>query len=451
MHYQVRGLGNDGAILLLEIDARDERDASEQAASRGLAVLSVRRRAGVRAWFIARRARFPLLLFSQELLALLQSGVSLGEAIEPLAEKDQRPEPRKVLGQLITRLRQGQALSGAMQQSPDAFPPLYVAAMRAAERTGDVDEAGLATLPGTAAEILDDEIRAIICPDKINTQQWLDVQHAAHREGLRTTSTIMYGHVETTQHIAAHLELIRRLQGETGGFSEFVPLRFIHNNTALFQRGLVQPLETGAPDLRMYAACRLFFRGTIDNLQTSWVKLGHRLAHRAWIARVIARPGGRPAAAAGWQLQVLHGLEYVDTSTLARLEARADGGHEDDRELYLAWLRYLRGAVLRKVQDLTNEQARWRPDEALIPLLGIVNHLTHVEWRWIDGGMRGCGGRASGGGVRSRPRSDVGGRDRCIPRSSSRDRRRGSLNGTGYPMPLGRRDRPAMGADAPHQ
>ncbi|MGH8640715.1 MAG: type II secretion system F family protein, partial [Burkholderiales bacterium] len=126
MHYQVRGLGSDGAILVLEIDARDERDASEQAASRGVAVLSMRRRAGVGAWIVARRARFPLLLFSQELLALLQSGISLVEAIETLAEKEQRPETRKVLEQLITRLRQGQPLSGALQQSPAAFPPLYV-------------------------------------------------------------------------------------------------------------------------------------------------------------------------------------------------------------------------------------------------------------------------------------------------------------------------------------
>jgi general secretion pathway protein F len=141
MHYQVRGLGSDGAILVVEIDARDERDAGEQAASRGLAVLSMRRRAGVGAWMVARRARFPLLLFSQELLALLQSGISLVESIETLAEKEQRPETRKVLDQLITRLRQGQALSAALQQSPAAFPALYVAAVRAAERTGALEEA----------------------------------------------------------------------------------------------------------------------------------------------------------------------------------------------------------------------------------------------------------------------------------------------------------------------
>jgi len=101
----------------------------------------MRRRAGVGAWIVARRARFPLLLFSQELLALLQSGISLVESIETLAEKEQRPETRKVLDQLIARLRQGQALSAALQQSPAAFPPLYVASVRAAERTGDLEEA----------------------------------------------------------------------------------------------------------------------------------------------------------------------------------------------------------------------------------------------------------------------------------------------------------------------
>jgi general secretion pathway protein F len=141
MHYRVRGLAADGAVMVLELDARDEHDASEQAHSRGIAVLSVRRRPGLAGRLALRRARFPLLLFSQELLALLQSGISLVESIETLAENEQRPEARKVLEQLIARLRQGQALSAALQQAPDAFPALYVAAVRAAERTGDLAEA----------------------------------------------------------------------------------------------------------------------------------------------------------------------------------------------------------------------------------------------------------------------------------------------------------------------
>jgi FO synthase len=139
-------------------------------------------------------------------------------------------------------------------------------------------DAGLGSIPGTAAEILDDEVREILSHKKVDVATWIEIVTTAHRIGIPSTSTIMYGHVETTEHVVAHLALIRRLQGETGGFTEFVPLRFIHQNTALFQRGLVKPIESGAPDFRMYAACRLFFRGTIDNLQTSWVKLGHELA-----------------------------------------------------------------------------------------------------------------------------------------------------------------------------
>jgi len=139
-------------------------------------------------------------------------------------------------------------------------------------------DAGLGSIPGTAAEILDDEVREILSHKKVDVATWIEIVTTAHRVGVPSTATIMYGHVETTAHVVAHLSLVRRLQRETGGFTEFVPLRFIHQNTALFQRGLVQPTESGAPDFRMYAACRLFFRGTIDNLQTSWVKLGHELA-----------------------------------------------------------------------------------------------------------------------------------------------------------------------------
>jgi len=139
-------------------------------------------------------------------------------------------------------------------------------------------EAGLGSLPGTAAEILDDAVREILSHKKVDVATWIEIITTAHRLGIPTTSTVMYGHIETREHIAAHLALIRRIQLETGGFTEFVPLRFIHQNTTLYHRGLVEPGEQGASDLRMYAACRLFFRGAIDNLQTSWVKLGHELA-----------------------------------------------------------------------------------------------------------------------------------------------------------------------------
>ena len=150
----------------------------------------------------------------------------------------------------------------------------------------ELRDEGLGSIPGTAAEILDDEVREILSYKKVDTNQWIDIITTAHRLGIPTTSTIMYGHVEKDHHIAAHLALIRRIQDETGGFTEFVPLRFIHDNTLLFQRGLVEPQEHGVADLRIYAICRLFFRGSIDNIQTSWVKLGHELAAASLLAGV---------------------------------------------------------------------------------------------------------------------------------------------------------------------
>jgi FO synthase len=135
-------------------------------------------------------------------------------------------------------------------------------------------DAGLATLPGTAAEILDDEVRAIICPDKINTGQWLDVQRAAHQAGLRTTSTIMYGHVETSNSWAKHLLALRDLQAETGGFTEFVPLPFVHMEAPMYRHGMARPGPTFREAVLMHAVARLALHPLISNIQTSWVKMG---------------------------------------------------------------------------------------------------------------------------------------------------------------------------------
>jgi FO synthase len=135
-------------------------------------------------------------------------------------------------------------------------------------------DAGLGTLPGTAAEILDDEIRAIICPDKINTQQWVDVARAAHGLGLRTTSTIMYGHVEGPLNWARHLLVLRDLQAETGGFTEFVPLPFVHMEAPMFLRGMARKGPTLREAILMHAVSRLVLHPLITNIQTSWVKMG---------------------------------------------------------------------------------------------------------------------------------------------------------------------------------
>ncbi len=166
------------------------------------------------------------------------------------------------------------------QMHVHAFSPLEIT--HGAETLGmsledyltELKETGLSSLPGTAAEILDDEIRAIICPDKINTNQWLKVIKAAHNIGLPTTATIMFGHVETPIHWARHLIRIRDLQEETGGITEFVPLPYIHMSTPLKSKGRARPGPTFRETLLIHAVARLVFYTHIDNIQASWVKLG---------------------------------------------------------------------------------------------------------------------------------------------------------------------------------
>jgi FO synthase len=134
--------------------------------------------------------------------------------------------------------------------------------------------AGLATLPGTAAEILDDEVRALICPDKVNTAEWLDVMRAAHRVGLKSTATIMFGHVDGYRHWARHLLRLAHLQAETGGFTEFVPLPYVHMEAPLARRGLSRSGPTLREALLMHAVARLVLAPHFVNIQTSWVKMG---------------------------------------------------------------------------------------------------------------------------------------------------------------------------------
>jgi FO synthase len=137
-------------------------------------------------------------------------------------------------------------------------------------------DAGLSTLPGTAAEILDDEVRAVICADKINTQQWLDVMDAAHEVGFRTTATIMYGHVERLEHWSRHIIRIRDLQEKTGGFTEFVPLPFVHMEAPMYLKGQARRGPTFREAVLMHAVARIAFGKSIKNIQASWVKMGHK-------------------------------------------------------------------------------------------------------------------------------------------------------------------------------
>ena len=161
-----------------------------------------------------------------------------------------------------------------------AFSPLEV--MHGAESLGlavgdyldQLRGAGLGSLPGTAAEILDDDIRATLCPDKLSTAQWLAVVEAAHRRGLRTTATIMFGHIDRPAHWARHLLHVRDLQERTGGFTEFVPLPFVHMEAPLYLKGRARKGPTLREAVLMHAVARLALHPLIPNIQTSWVKLG---------------------------------------------------------------------------------------------------------------------------------------------------------------------------------
>jgi 7,8-didemethyl-8-hydroxy-5-deazariboflavin synthase CofH subunit len=137
---------------------------------------------------------------------------------------------------------------------------------------------GLDTLPGTAAEILDDQVRNILSRNKLSTEQWIEVIKAAHRSGIRTTSTLMYGHVETTTHWVDQILLLRNIQRETGGLTEFVPLGFIHQNTLLFHQGLARSGPSLAEHLKIHALSRVMLAGSINNIQVSWVKLNRDLS-----------------------------------------------------------------------------------------------------------------------------------------------------------------------------
>lgn len=137
---------------------------------------------------------------------------------------------------------------------------------------------GLGTLPGTAAEILDDQIRHILSANKLSTEQWVEVIRTAHQCGIRSTSTLMYGHAETPDHWVRQLLLLRDIQAETGGFTEFVPLGFVHQNTLLFQQGLARTGPTLGEHLKIHALARLMLAGSINNIQVSWVKLNRGLS-----------------------------------------------------------------------------------------------------------------------------------------------------------------------------
>ena len=143
---------------------------------------------------------------------------------------------------------------------------------------------GLDTLPGTAAEILDDSIRRVLSRNKLTTRQWCEVIETAHECGIRSTSTMMYGHRETPEHWVNQMLLLRSIQDRTGGFTEFVPLGFIHDNTLVYQQGLARAGGTLEEHIKVHALARILLAGSINHIQVSWVKLGREVSQLAMLA-----------------------------------------------------------------------------------------------------------------------------------------------------------------------
>lgn len=211
-----------------------------------------------------------------------------------------------------------------------AFSPLEVS--HGAATLGDsiasylsrLRDAGLGSLPGTAAEILDDEARAVLCPDKLDTERWLSIMESAHRAGLRSTATIMFGHIERIQHWARHLLRIRDLQERTGGFTEFVPLPFIHMEAPLYRKGRARKGPTWREAMLMHAVARLALHPVLTNIQASWVKLGPEGARAALAAGANDLGGTLTNESISKAAGTVHGQEYgpAEMEALIRLAGR---------------------------------------------------------------------------------------------------------------------------------
>ena len=182
-------------------------------------------------------------------------------------------------------------------------------------------EAGLDTIPGTAAEILDDEVRWVLTKGKLPTSLWVDIVTTAHEVGLRSSSTMMYGHVDTTAHWVAHLNVLRGIQDRTGGFTEFVPLPFVHQSSPLYLAGAARPGPTHRDNRAVHALARIMLHGRISNIQTSWVKLG---AERT---QVMLNGGANDLGGTLMEETIsrMAGSQYGSAKTVAELVAIAEG------------------------------------------------------------------------------------------------------------------------------
>ena len=211
-----------------------------------------------------------------------------GEIAEMAAEAWGRGASEVTLQGGIHPALTGSFLLEAVKAIKAAAPGLHVHGLspeeirRGAETSGvsvrrfleELRDAGLGSIPGTAAEILDDDIRRRLCPDKVGASQWADVVVAAHELGLRSSATIMFGHIDHPRSWARHLEAIREIQRRTGGFTEMAPLPFVHMESPIFLRGEARPGPTWDEAVLVHAVARIAFDGLIDNIQASWVKLG---------------------------------------------------------------------------------------------------------------------------------------------------------------------------------
>jgi FO synthase len=182
-------------------------------------------------------------------------------------------------------------------------------------------EAGLGSIPGTAAEILDDEVRWVLTKGKLPTSMWIDIVTTAHEVGLRSSSTMMYGHVDSPRHWVAHLNVLREIQDRTGGFTEFVPLPFVHQNSPLYLAGAARPGPTHRDNRAVHALARIMLHGRISHIQTSWVKLG--------VARTQVMLNGGANDLGGTLMEEtisrMAGSEYGSAKTVAELVAIAEG------------------------------------------------------------------------------------------------------------------------------
>jgi FO synthase len=182
-------------------------------------------------------------------------------------------------------------------------------------------EAGLDTIPGTAAEILDDEVRWVLTKGKLPTSLWIEIVTTAHEVGLRSSSTMMYGHVDTPRHWVAHLNVLRDIQDRTGGFTEFVPLPFVHQNSPLYLAGAARPGPTHRDNRAVHALARIMLHGRISHIQTSWVKLG--------VKRTRVMLGGGANDLGGTLMEEtisrMAGSEHGSSKSAAELVAIAEG------------------------------------------------------------------------------------------------------------------------------